>query len=358
MASPDEHSTVLTMNRQFSSLFRVDERLMLGKPLWELLEAMRIPASIKHDLKIAWGNAIEHGQGLVLGEFQMIGPQGNPLDLRWYTNPVHQGDQLIGRVFTFYDMTPERTAERLRTELLARLSHELRTPLTSIHGFAEMLTEFSNDDLSPAAAEYAHIIYKSATRLKDVFADLIEITRADTGEIRLYPSETYLPEIIEKVVDGLHNPIEERRQTINIAIEDGLPAALVDLERIQRVVHILLNNAINHSPESGEIDLSIRYIRSSKDLPPSAPADTATPCIIVRIHDNGAGLSKEDVDRVFLPLYRTYASQSQKMDGAGLGLAIAHKYIELHGGNLWATHATRKEPGGQFFFTVPVNESA
>ena len=128
MVVPDESCTILTMNRQFTAMFGVLEEQAVGKSLWDLLDMLRIPASLRTELRQTWQAAIDAGEDFILGEFQMIGVYGDQFDIQWYTNPVFQDDELIGRIFTFYDMTPERTTERLKNELLSRLSHELRTP--------------------------------------------------------------------------------------------------------------------------------------------------------------------------------------------------------------------------------------
>ena len=220
-----------------------------------------------------------------------------------------------------------------------------------------MMLESYSDQMPESAAEYAVTIYKSANKLNDVFNDLIEITRADAGEITLEKNETNLIELVERSIEDWRPWLDERQLDVSIDSAEECPVIFVDLKRINRVLSMFLSNAQKHAPVGGKISFHIARVNSHAELPRSAPLDTVTPCYLVQVSDTGEGLPREEVDRVFLPLYRTRASQRQRLDGAGLGLAIAQKYIELHHGNLWAAPAVQKQPGGRFLFTIPIADS-
>jgi signal transduction histidine kinase len=347
MVLPDELSSVLTVNQQFLELFELQEDRVLGTPLAEVLDKMPIPASVRRELHQQWCEPAEQR-----GEFQMTNVKGLLADIQWYSGPVYNYEQMIGHIYILHDVTSERSSERLRTELLSRISHELRTPLTSIRGFAEFILEA--DDLSQQAREYTGIIHQHALHLNKLFTDIIEITRANTGELKLYLTESHIEDVIARTVKRLHSHYHERSQLIRLDMEDDLPAIKIDLDRIEQVLVNLVSNAIKYSPQGTEIRITVRAIMQSSDLPESAPPDIIMPCILVSVLDEGEGLTADEIVRIFMPFYRTSSARRRQIDGPGMGLAIAHSIVELHRGKIWAEAAIHKHSGGSFHMTLPL----
>jgi signal transduction histidine kinase len=284
----------------------------------------------------------------------MIHSEGVPLDIEWYSGPVYQDTHVLGRIYTFHDVTAERTAVRVRSAFLSRVSHELRTPLTSIHGFAEFILEAAGDQLPPLAREYTEIILSSAKHLRVMFTDMIEMTKAEAGELRLNMRDAHLPDVIIEVVARLELQYKFRNQRVIMELDDDLPPVYIDTDRMIQVLANLVGNAIKYSPEGSKIRVSTQHITSAQELPPDIPADVPIPGILVRVSNEGAGLSKEDVEQIFLPFFRTEWAKVNKVEGTGLGLAVSRSIVELHRGKIWAEPSTRENPGGHFLFMIPV----
>lgn len=354
MVLPDANTSVLTVNSQFTAMFGPEEGDVQGLPLCELLDLMRIPANARRALRQQWSGIEPSDQALQSGEFQMVGKRGMAQDVQWYGAPVYQNSDVLGRIYTFHDITPERAAERLRSELLSRISHELRTPLTSIRGFAQFILESSGEELPPTAREYTEIILNSAKHLNHLFTDLIQLNRANAGQLDLQLTQTNLADVIIESMARLEPQFRTRQQTAVMELDDDLPEVEIDIDRIDQVLTNLIGNAIKYSPPGSEVRLSTTYAATAKALPRKAPADTRTPCIVVTVMDQGKGLTSADAESIFLPFYRTEASRVEKIEGAGLGLAIAQSIVHLHQGKIWAEAATRRKPGGRFVFTVPI----
>ncbi len=352
MVLPDEDSSVLTVNNFFTKMFGLKEREVQGITLHNLLEKMQIPASIRRELYQKWR---DDTASRMMGEFRMATLNGTQSDIQWYSAPVYQEGQVLGNIYTFHDITPERTAERLRSELLSRISHELRTPLTSIRGFAEFILEVSGDDLPPLAREYTEIIHKSAIHLNHLFSDMIEITRANAGGLKLTMRDADLNKSITDITARLRPQSTQHNQVITTNLTEQIPLVYMDTDRIEQVLTNLVNNAIKYAPENTEIRVSSEHITLPEGLSEFAPPDIVLPCALVSVVDAGKGLNAAEADKVFLPFYRTKDAKAGKIEGAGLGLAIAHSIIELHRGKIWAEPTNRKM-GGQFFFTIPTRE--
>ena len=355
MVLPDAAGArVLTVNKVFTSIFGIDEIEGQGLLLPDLLGRMKITESVRQELARMWLNVPVRDPSTQIGEFHMVHSEGYPLDIAWYSAPVYQNpNQIMGRIYTFHDVTAERNAVRVRSAFLSRVSHELRTPLTSIHGFAEFILEAVGDDLPPLAREYTEIILSSAKHLRTVFTDMIELTRAEAGELKLNLREAHLPDVIISVVAQLELQYKQRQQTVVMELDDELPSVNIDVDRMIQVLANLITNAIKFSPEKGTIRITTQQIITVDDLPAHAPPEVMLPGVIVRVSDQGPGISKPDIDEVFVPFFRTDWARQHQVEGTGLGLAVSRSIIELHRGVIWIEPATDKHPGGHFLFSLP-----
>ena len=346
---------VLTVNQRFTSVFGVSDDTAQGMALEDLLARMQLPEPERRELRSMWFSVPLRDPITQKGEFHMIHSDGYPLDIEWYSAPVYQKNgHVLGRIYTFRDVTAERMAVQVRSAFLSRVSHELRTPLTSIHGFAEFILEVTGEQLPPLAREYTQIILSSAKHLRAIFTDMIEMTRADAGELRLNMRSIHLPDIILDTVARLELQYKRRNQTVMLDLDDDLPRVSVDPDRIVQVLTNLLMNAVKYSPDDGKIHIATQHITRLPELPKGSPPDLYLPAILVSIIDEGEGLSQEDVEQIFQPFFRTEWARVNKVEGTGLGLAVSRSIIELHRGKIWAEVSTPKHPGGRFLFSIPI----
>lgn len=348
---------VLTVNKQFLELFEQPPDLAVRDlPLTDLLDRLPFPEGQRADMRRMWLSIPVRDPATQNGEFHMVNSDGHPVDVEWYTVPVYQDEQVLGRIFVFHDVTAERTAQRLRSAFLSRVSHELRTPLTAIRGFAEFILEATGDQLPDLAREYTEIILSSAKHLNLIFTDMIEITRADAGELKLNRREASLPDIIIDVVARMELMYKQRRQQVVMELDDDLPPVSVDVDRMIQVLTNLMTNAIKYSPEEGKVRISTQYVATMDDLPPDAPTDVVLPAVLVSVADEGKGLTKDQAEKVFMPFFRTEEAKRNKIEGVGLGLAVTRSLVEMHRGKIWAEPNHKGHEGGRFLFTIPTIE--
>jgi signal transduction histidine kinase len=345
---------VLTVNQRFTRMFEVAETHALGMSLEDLIGAMALPEDIRKELRAAWLTTPISDPAVPKGEFRIVDHGGQPLEIEWYSAPVYQGEQVLGRIYTLHDITAERTAARVRAAFLSRVSHELRTPLTSISGFAEFILESYSTQLPDMAREYTEIILTKARHLKRIFDDMIDLTRADAGELQLSKSEADILDIIIDAVAGMEIQFKAKKQRPIMEVDDDLPPIEVDVDRIMQVLTNLLSNAAKYSPERSTVRISAQPIHSAEMLPSSAPAGVMVPAILITIEDEGKGLSPEHAEQVFQPFYRTEDAKKNKVEGTGLGLAVVRGIVEMHRGRIWACpHREGSKQGGVFMFTLP-----
>ena len=355
MVLPDAAGArVLTVNKVFTSIFGLSETGARGLLLPDLLQAMQISDATRQELERSWLNVPVRDPSEQYGEFHMVHSDGYPMDIEWYSAPVYQNTNIImGRIYTFRDVTAERTAIRVRSAFLSRVSHELRTPLTSIHGFAEFILQSTGDELPPVAREYTEIILNSARHLRAIFRDMIDLTRADAGELKLNLQHAHLPDIIIRAVAQLEFQYKQREQTVVMDLDDDLPSVNVDVDRLMQVMTNLLTNAIKFGPEKSTIHITTRRATQPGELPAGAPPGVMLPGIIVQVTDEGPGVAAADTDQIFVPFFRTNWAQQHQIEGTGLGLAVSRSIVELHRGMIWATAASTTAPGGHLLFSLP-----
>lgn len=354
MALPDAAGgRVLTVNQRFAHYFGPTETLVQGHLLGDVLKQMQLPEDVRTSLRRQWFSVPINDSSTYAGSFHMIHSGGHPLDMEWYSAPVYRDRRVLGRIFIFHDVTAERMAARLRSAFISRVSHELRTPLTSIQGFAQFIVEEEGENLPPLARDYIEIILNSARSLKVMFSDMIELTRADAGELKLMLTAAHLPDVILEAVVRLELQYKAREQQMRLDLDDDLPLVQMDVDRIGQVISNLVANAIKYAPPGSTIRVSTTHITAPTDLPPGTPGGVMLPCVLVRVEDEGAGIAEADIHEVFLPFFRTQWAKANKIEGSGLGLAIARSIIELHRGQIWVEPATDARPGGRFLFTLP-----
>ena len=343
---------VLTVNQVFTRQFEVSESAAQGKSLAELIDLMAIPEPVRQDLREMWLSPHLRDPAVYRGEFHLIDSLGRPVDITWYTAPVYRDGVVLGRIYILHDVSPERAAARLRADFFSRVSHELRTPLTSIQGFAEFILEVTGDQLPDLAREYTEIILKSAKHLRTIFTDMIEITRADTGQIDLHKTRAHLPDVIIDAAARLELQYKARKLRLVLDLDDDLPAVQIDISRVIQVLTNLLSNAIKYAPEGTTIRVKTAYLSPGTEPPPGAPRDLVLPAVLVSVLDEGKGLPAEDIERVFTPFFRTDDVKKRKIEGVGLGLAVTRSLVEIHRGKIWAVPVP-PAAGGCFMFTLP-----
>lgn len=246
-----------------------------------------------------------------------------------------QGDDEIAELAkSFNDMIEDlEYSEILRKNLVADVAHELRTPLTILRGNLESILDGA---LTPVP-EVIVSLHDEVVRLTRLVGDLQELSLAEAGKLQLHPQPVAIPGLVEKVVEPVRNVAAMKNIALNILVSDDLPATMLDKDRISQVLLNLLNNALQHTPESGSIDISV--IKENNDL-------------LFSVKDTGPGISGDDLPYIFERFYRADKSRTRSGGGTGLGLAIAKGFVEAHGGRIWAGNLPAG--GSVFSFTIPV----
>ncbi|MGB5946467.1 two-component system histidine kinase PnpS [Paenisporosarcina sp.] len=244
----------------------------------------------------------------------------------------------LGVVIVMHDISDLIRLEQIRKDFVANVSHELRTPITSIKGFSETLIDGAMKD-EKTLLSFLEIINKESNRLQMLIEDLLELSKIEQHGFSVEFSKTNLREVMLRAAEMTSPRLEEKNMAFvpNIELDvivDG------DMNRLIQVVMNLLTNAITYSPENTSVHLSLH--------------ESDTHGIIV-IRDEGIGMDKKEIPRIFERFYRIDRARSRNSGGTGLGLAIVKHLIDAHNGRIFV----ESEPGigTQFKLLIPKKQT-
>jgi signal transduction histidine kinase len=247
---------------------------------------------------------------------------------------VDTGDE-IGKLAHAFNAMSDSLArqETLRRNMASDIAHELRTPLSNIRGYLEA----AQDGMVEPDAKLIASLHEESLLLSRLIEDLQELQLAEAGQLSMEPVSVDVGDLIDNAAHALKPAADARGVSILVEAEPDLPPVQADRERIGQVLRNLMDNAITHTPEGGEITVSAR-----------ASADE----IEVSVRDTGEGIPPEHLQNVFERFYRVDSSRARSTGGAGLGLAIVKQIVVLHGGRVWAD--SEVGVGSTFYFTLPL----
>jgi len=253
--------------------------------------------------------------------------------------PALMGDEFLGMVSVFRDVTVEVEAERAKTEFVSTVSHELRTPMTSIKGYVELLLMGAVGALTDSQHNFLSIIDSNVNRLTVLVNDLLDISRIESGRIALSPEMIYVEAVTEQVIAEMEARALRKSLALRAEIPEALPQVFADPDRIAQVLTNLVANACQYTPEGGEVVVSARMNGDE---------------VWVQVHDTGIGISEDDQTKIFDRFFRADDPFVQDASGAGLGLSIVKSLVEMQGGKIWV-ESTLGE-GSTFSFSLPIAE--
>lgn len=231
-------------------------------------------------------------------------------------------------------------AERQRRNLVADVAHELRTPLSNVQGYTEALRD---GVLQPDAATL-DTIHRQVTYLARLIDDLRLLAETEAGDFRVHPEPESLGDIIRQAAGAFAPKAAAQGVAVAADAPEDLPAVPLDRTRIEQVIGNLVDNAIRHTPPGGTVTISAAQERGGDGA------------VTVAVSDSGEGIPADVLPYVFDRLYRVDRSRDRATGGAGLGLTIARKLVEAHGGTITAESVPGK--GSRFAFSLPAAPGA
>jgi signal transduction histidine kinase len=231
----------------------------------------------------------------------------------------------------------------LKDEFLSHVSHELRSPLTSIYSFTTIISDGLAGETSPQQNDYLQIILRNVRQLQSMIEDLLEVTQAQAGKLKIDLQSVSMEEAIGYAVATLGGAAKEKEIALSYQPAAALPLAYGDAMRIRQVLTILVDNAVKYTPDGGMVSVQAGVCARDPGF------------LQVEISDTGCGIKPEAIARVFEHLYQVSdpAIETGRAGrrGLGLGLHIAKELVTRQGGEIWVT--SEPHQGSHFIFTIP-----
>src|SRR5881392_3852223 len=308
----DARRHITLMNRTFEDLFELRDGTV-GAPLLETVRHATLDRLIAETLRT--GEAMKNE--LMLSDSKTNAEH----HLEVSAVPMKNDAALTtGAVVLFHDITQLKRIDKVRSDFVANVSHELRTPLSILRGYIETLVDnpkTSREELS----RILQVMERHSKRLGLLVDDLLSLAQLESSNTNLEIDQVRLSELFDHVVRDWKGKLGKKNLKVVVDLPPDAPVIRADGTRLQEVLYNLLDNALKYSRENGEIRLQAAG-RGSE--------------IVLSVSDNGIGIGKDDLPRIFERFYRADKARGRELGGTGLGLAIVKHIAQLHGGRVEA----------------------
>lgn len=319
-----EGRTIRTMNREAARILGVPSAPREGQPCAE---------AIRHPDVLRFIDGWAMGGKLPPEEISVRSPGGEIIARISATAVRYASGKGTDLLFTLRDVTEERRLARVKSDFVSNASHELRTPLTNIRGYVEALQDSAGEG-SPPDPAFLSIVHANVLRMEELVSDLLNLSRAESAGVALEKEEIPLSALLERVA-SLHRPAADRTgRTLAVRAEEGSLRA--DEKSLTLALSNLVDNAIRHGVERGTIRVTGAIEEGDA---------------VFTVEDDGPGISREHLPRIFERFYRVDKGRSRDVGGTGLGLAITRHIVESHGGTIRVE--SRPGEGTTFHIRIP-----
>lgn len=342
----DNKGLILNCNESFANNLHSTKRDLIGKIIFDNLAERSI-----YDMNMTFATWISTGT-TIDREIWFRRSDGTAFPtLLNMSNLYDSHGVLVGCSITMKDITAQKTVsdqlesaltelrrtEKLKDEFLAMVSHELKTPLVPIIGYCDILAAEKLGTLNDEQKKRIQILHESGLRLRRIINDILDVQKITLGQISLNKQLYNMRDIVRDTIENFIPSLEEKHITIKLN-EKNETNCVCDKGRIEQVLGNLLRNSIDFCSAGGKI-----IIHLSSD-------DTNGKIIV---EDNGAGIPKEKIEKLFVKFYQIDTSSTREHGGTGLGLSICKGIIENHGGKIWA-ESEGKDKGTQIHIELPL----
>ena len=327
VVATDRRGKVITINDMALSLLGISKEAAIGQNILNLLDiekdyTLRKILESTEELLIERNESNYGDNKIIRVEFSMI---------------RRESGFISGLVAVMHDVTEQEQNERDRREFVSNVSHELRTPLTSMRSYIETLSEGAWQD-QEMAPRFLKITLDETDRMIRMINDLLDLSRMNNDNLKLNIEMVNFNELVNFVLDRFDVIIANSEKKYRIVREFTQRPLFVevDTDRMIQVIDNIMNNAIKYSPDGGKI--TVRLMETHNN-------------VILSITDQGLGIPKKDISRIFERFYRVDKARARKQGGTGLGLAISKEVVKALGGTIWATSI--ENYGSTFYISLP-----
>lgn len=322
----DRKGRVILINEPAAEMLDVSRETVLSQPIVTLLGLSDL---------YTFEDLFEEKESLILD----YSTKNRPYILRANLSVIQKETGFVnGLITVLHDITEQEKINIERREFVANVSHELRTPLTTMRSYLEALADgaWQDEEIAP---NFLEVTRTETERMIRLVNDLLQLSKMDSTDYKLTKDWVNFVDFFHQIIDRFEMAKEQ-----NVTFKRDLPKRSllleIDEDKITQVLYNIISNAIKYSPEGGQITFSIKEEETR---------------VIVSIADQGMGIPKENISKIFERFYRVDKARSRKLGGTGLGLAIAKEMVQAHGGEIWASSEEGK--GTTISFSLPLENA-
>jgi signal transduction histidine kinase len=279
----------------------------------------------------------------VIGVIALESNQFNGFDLEDLNFVVRLADHAAVSMANAQLYEEVKQANQYKSEFVSIVAHELKLPMTSIKGYSDLLAMGAAGQPNEAQLQFLNVIRSNVERMNTLVSDLLDISRIETGRLKLDLRPVEMQVVVEETLRTLRKHIEDKQQTLQVDVPDGLPKVMGDKSRLIQVLANLVSNAYKYTPGGGSIAVEVK---------PDGVSEDGKPFLVCRVRDSGVGMAPEDVEKLGQKFFRSGDQRVRDVPGHGLGFSIAKNLVELQGGKMMIESELNK--GSTFAFTIPV----
>lgn len=322
VVATDRKGRVILINEQASQMLNVSRETMISQPVTNLLLI---------DEQYSFEDLLDQQEPIILD----YSTDDSPFILRANFSVIQRDTGFVnGLVVVLHDITEEEKIEAERREFVANVSHELRTPLTTMRSYLEALADgaIADKELAP---RFLNVTQNETERMIRLVNDLLKLSKMDSKDYEINRAWVDFVTFFNHIIDRFEMT-KERQIIFKRVFPDKAVFVQIDEDKLTQVIDNIISNALKYSPEGGKVTFRLKLL---DDM------------IEISISDQGLGIPKENLEKVFERFYRVDKARTRRLGGTGLGLAIAKEMIGAHGGDIWARSVEGK--GTTIIFTLP-----
>ncbi|WP_407854846.1 cell wall metabolism sensor histidine kinase WalK [Enterococcus sp. 22-H-5-01] len=321
----DRRGKVITINEMALSLLDMDNEEAIGQSILTLLdleEEYTLRKLLEAPGEILIDRSKEEEQITLRSDFAMI---------------RRESGFISGLVVVLHDVTEQEKTDEERRQFVSNVSHELRTPLTSVRSYLEALEEgaWQDENIAP---NFIQVTLGETDRMIRMINDLLNLSRMDSGAQQMDLELVNFNELVDYILDRFDMMVTGQEKNYRIVREftERDLWVEIDTDKIMQVLDNIMNNAIKYSPDGGKITAQLMETHNN---------------VVLGISDEGLGIPKKDLDKVFERFYRVDKARARQQGGTGLGLAISKEVMKAHNGQIWVESVEGK--GSTFYISLP-----
>jgi PAS domain S-box-containing protein len=334
----DQNGLIEIINKPAEDMVGWKQAEVVGKKWFEVVPLLDQKGELVPGEKRATQKVLNTGKPIISDANFYVRRDGSKFQVGTTAAPVILNGKTVGVIAVFRDITHEKEVDKAKTEFVSLASHQLRTPLSAIKWYAEMLLNGDAGALMDQQKDFVKFMYQSNQRMIELVGSLLNISRIESGRIRIDPIPTDLGELVNQLLGEMKPKIVEKNLKLVVSVHPELPKIKVDPKMIRQVYMNLISNSLKYTPADGTIMI---FISQKNDE------------VISQITDNGCGIARRDYQRVFEKFYRGENAQKMETDGTGLGLYLVKAIVESSRGRIWFESEENK--GTTFWFSLPMS---